>query len=77
LQEDFNESSVSTILASVLDMIGRPVNSIVGNIINEGRTLALAHTFGMNRNPTHWGCSDHEKRLRIRLWWAVAISNRM
>ncbi|KAI4727481.1 hypothetical protein E4T49_04749 [Aureobasidium sp. EXF-10728] len=77
LQEDFNESSVSTILSSVLDMIGRPVNSIVGNIINEGRTLALAHTFGMNRNPSHWGCSDHEKRLRIRTWWAVLISNRM
>ncbi|KAI5247738.1 hypothetical protein E4T43_01854 [Aureobasidium subglaciale] len=77
LQEDFNESSVSTILCSVLDMIGRPVNSIVGNIINEGRTIALAHTFGMNRNPTNWGCSDHEKRLRIRTWWAVLISNRL
>ncbi|THX28023.1 hypothetical protein D6D12_05110 [Aureobasidium pullulans] len=77
LQEDFNESSVSTILCSVLDMIGRPINSIVGNIINEGRTIALAHTFGMNRNPTHWGCSDHEKRLRTRTWWAVLITNRL
>ncbi|CAD0019581.1 unnamed protein product, partial [Aureobasidium pullulans] len=66
LQEDFNESSVSTILCSVLDMIGRP-----------GRTIALAHTFGMNRNPTHWGCSDHEKRLRTRTWWAVLITNRL
>jgi hypothetical protein len=95
LQEDFQESSVSTILCSVLDMVGRPVcpcpcglisllltrlskvNSIVGNIINEGRTIALAHTFGMNRNPQHWNCSEHEKRLRVRTWWAVLVNNRL
>lgn len=75
LQDDFMASSFSTVQCSVVDMIGRPVFSIMWNIVNEGRTVALAHSFGLNRNPLAWKSSEHEKNLRIRAWWGVFIND--
>lgn len=74
LQDDFMAPSISTIQCSAVDMIGRPVYSIMWNIVNEGRTVALAHSFGLNRDPRAWKSSDHEKSLRIRAWWAVLVN---
>ena len=49
LQEDFNESSVSTILCSVLDMIGRPVSLDV----HPRDRLLIFHTDQLHRGQHH------------------------
>lgn len=73
LHEDFLAPSLSTVQAALLSLTGRPTSSIPGNTINCGRTVALAHSLGLNRNPRHWRITDEEKRLRVRLWWGVVV----
>ncbi|KXT15672.1 hypothetical protein AC579_6117 [Pseudocercospora musae] len=73
LQEDNLGSTIATVHASLLDLIGRPVLSITGNIVTLGRTVTLAHSLGLHRDPTGWRATDHEKHVRIRLWFGVMI----
>lgn len=73
LQEDFASSTMSTVHAAVLDLLGRPVISIPGNISTLGRTVTLAHSLGLHRDPSAWKASDREKSVRIRLFWGVFI----
>lgn len=76
LQNDFMAPSISTVQGAMLDMIGRPVYSIVWNIYNVGRTTALAHSFGLHRDPTTWKISENEKRRRIKTWWGLFINDK-
>jgi hypothetical protein len=73
LQEDFMEPTISTVHAALLDMVGRPVLSVTGNIVNAGRIVTLAHSLGLHRDPTLWRATVHEKNVRIKLWWGVLI----
>jgi hypothetical protein len=73
LQDDFMAPTISTVHAALLDMIGRPVMQVTGNIVNAGRVVTLAHSLGLHRDPTLWKASTHEKNVRIRLWWGVLI----
>ena len=73
LQEDFMAPSMSTVHAALLDMIGRPVLGVTGNIVNAGRTSTLATSLGLHRDPTSWKVKSHEKNVRINLWWGVLI----
>ncbi|KAF7950360.1 hypothetical protein EAE96_007647 [Botrytis aclada] len=76
LQGDFLAPGLSTLYAALLDLSGRPVISITGNTLTSGRSVALAHSLGLNRDPSRWRISDHEKNLRTRLWWGVLIHDR-
>jgi hypothetical protein len=76
LQEEFLAPGMSTIHAALLDLGGRPVISITGNTINSGRTVALSHILGLNRDPGSWKISESEKNMRVRLWWGVLIHDR-
>lgn len=73
--EDFLSPSLATVAASVLDGIGRPSVSIVGNATLVGRNVALAQTFGLHRDPTKWEISENEKSTRVRVWWGVLITD--
>jgi hypothetical protein len=73
LQDDFMAPTISTVHAALLDMIGRPVLQVTGNIVNAGRVVTLAHSLGLHRDPTLWKARTHEKNVRIRLWWGVLI----
>ncbi|KAI7342759.1 hypothetical protein KC354_g16099 [Hortaea werneckii] len=76
LQEDFMAPSITTVQSALLDLMGRPVLSVTGNIVNAGRTVTLANSLGLNRDPTSWASSsEHEKNLRIRLWWSLVIND--
>lgn len=73
IQEDFLGSTISTVHASLLDLVGRPVLSITGNVTTVGRTVTLSYSLGLHRDPTSWKATEHEKAVRIRLWWGVLI----
>jgi hypothetical protein len=73
LQEDFLGPTISTVHAALLDMVGRPVGAVTGNIVNAGRVVTLAQSLGLHRDPSSWNCTTHEKNVRIRLWWGVVI----
>ncbi|KAF2687602.1 C6 transcription factor-like protein [Lentithecium fluviatile CBS 122367] len=73
--EDFLSPSLSTISAATIDQIGRPSVSIVGNANLCGRTVSLAQTFGLHRDPSKWNITSYEKAIRIRIWWGVLITD--
>lgn len=73
LQDDFLGPTISTVHAALLDMVGRPVGAVTGNIVNTGRVVTLAQSLGLHRDPTSWKATVHEKNARIRLWWGVVI----
>ena len=73
LQEDFLAPRLSTLQAALVDLIGRPIFSLKGNVINTGRCVALANSLGLNRDPKGWNIGAEEKSLRVRLWWGVLI----
>ncbi|KAK3624918.1 hypothetical protein LTR56_020732 [Elasticomyces elasticus] len=47
--------------------------SLLGNGAMLGMAVALANSFGLNRDPSHWNLSPSEKRFRIRIWWLLVI----
>ncbi|MCJ1448319.1 MAG: hypothetical protein MMC23_008834 [Stictis urceolatum] len=73
--EDFKTPSMITVTSGVIDLIGRPSVSLVGNITNCARTVALAQTLGLHRDPSAWLLPDDEKDMRIRLFWGVLIND--
>lgn len=73
LQDDFLGPTISTVPAALLDMLGRPVRAVTGNIVNAGRVVTLAQSLGLHRDPSSWKVTVHEKNVRIRLWWGVVI----
>ncbi|EWC48424.1 hypothetical protein DRE_02193 [Drechslerella stenobrocha 248] len=73
LQEDSTSPSFSTILLCGINVIGRPSLYYVGNIANSSRAVALAHSFGLHRDPRRWDKPLAEKEMRVRLWWCVFI----
>jgi hypothetical protein len=73
LQDDFMAPTISTIHAAVLDLLGRPVIGVTGNIVNAGRIVTLAQSLGLHRDPSSWKATPHEKGVRINLWWGILI----
>ena len=73
LREDFMAPSMATIHAALLDLSGRPVVQIMGNIVTAGQMVTLSHSLGLHRDPTPWKATEAEKGSRIRLWWGVVI----
>jgi hypothetical protein len=73
LQDDFMAPTISTVHAAVLDLLGRPVIGVAGNIVNAGRIVTLAQSLGLHRDPSSWKATSHEKSVRINLWWGILI----
>jgi hypothetical protein len=76
LHEEFLNPGLSTIPSALIDLVGRPSLWLTGNAINSGRTIALAHTLGLNRNPRKWRIDPTEQNFRIRVWWGIVIHDR-
>ncbi|KAF2848289.1 C6 transcription factor-like protein [Plenodomus tracheiphilus IPT5] len=74
--EDFLSPGMPTIQAAILDQIGRPSVSIIGNITLCGKTVSLAQTFGLHRDSSSWNITSNEISVRTRLWWCVLMTDR-
>ncbi|KAL1892146.1 hypothetical protein Cpir12675_004654 [Ceratocystis pirilliformis] len=66
---------ISTIVALVLNVGGRPTSSMLGNQVQLGSAVSLAHSLGLNRSPMSWDIAESEKGLRMRIWWALNITD--
>lgn len=64
---------ISTVMAIILNVCGRPSTSIFGNGGMIGTAVALCNALGLNRDPSNWNISPLEKRFRIRIWWLVNV----
>lgn len=67
---------ISTITAILLNVGGRPTTSLVGNGVQLGAAVSLAHSLGLNRNPLPWDLPESEKLLRAKIWWSLQIHDK-
>ncbi|PYI02696.1 hypothetical protein BO78DRAFT_376485 [Aspergillus sclerotiicarbonarius CBS 121057] len=74
--ELFLSPGISTVMAMLLNVCGRPSTSIFGNGGMVGTAVALSNALGLNRDPSNWTISPLEKRFRIRIWWLIVIHDR-
>ncbi|KAL0940003.1 C6 transcription factor [Colletotrichum truncatum] len=64
---------ISTLLGILLNISGRPLTSIIGNGLQLGSAISLAHSLGLNRDPSDWDIPETEKLLRTKIWWAIFV----
>ncbi|KAL4920668.1 fungal-specific transcription factor domain-containing protein [Aspergillus aurantiobrunneus] len=74
--ELFLSPGISSIMAILINVCGRPSTSMFGNGGMVGMAVALSNALGLNRDPSDWSISALERSLRIRIWWLVLIHDR-
>ncbi|KAK2045692.1 fungal-specific transcription factor domain-containing protein [Colletotrichum somersetense] len=67
---------ISTIIAIILNVGGRPTTSMTMNEIQLGSAVSLAQSLGLNRDPVDWNISMPEKCLRMKIWWALVVHDK-
>jgi hypothetical protein len=67
---------ISTVMAILLNIGGRPTTSLIGNGVQMGAAVSLAHSLGLNRDPTPWDIPHAEKLLRMKIWWSLVIHDK-
>ena len=64
---------INSIIAGIVNVGGRPTTTMTGNAIFLGSCVSLAHSLGLNRDPSSWDISLAEKSSRIRIWWCLFV----
>lgn len=64
---------MSIIKAILLNIGGRPTTSLIGNGVLLGSAVSMAHSLGLNHDPSTWTIPQSEKNLRMKIWWSLAI----
>ena len=67
---------ISTIIAILLNVGGRPLTYMIGNGVLLGSAISLAHALGLNRDCWQWSIDDAEKCLRTRIWWTLFVHDK-
>ncbi|KAG8157688.1 hypothetical protein KVR01_012350 [Diaporthe batatas] len=67
---------MSTVVAVLLDVGGRPSTSLIGNGVLIGSAVSIAHGLGLHRDPSDWDISEPEKTIRVQIWWALLVHDR-
>ncbi|KAH8880764.1 fungal-specific transcription factor domain-containing protein [Thozetella sp. PMI_491] len=67
---------IATIIAILINTGGRPTTSMIGNSVQLGSAVSLAHSLGLNRDPLDWDMQPSEKLFRIKLWWGLLIHDK-
>ncbi|KAI0853047.1 fungal-specific transcription factor domain-containing protein [Daldinia vernicosa] len=66
--ELFLSPGISTIIAILLNIGGRPTTAIVGNGVRLGSAVSLAYSLGLNHDPLSWDIPQPEKMLRSLIY---------
>lgn len=74
--EFLSTPGISTIITIILNISGRPSSHHLSNGGQLGVAVALAHAFGLNKDPSEWNLSPSEKKFRTRIWWLLVIYDR-
>ncbi|KDN52012.1 hypothetical protein K437DRAFT_267020 [Tilletiaria anomala UBC 951] len=77
LKEQFEHASLLTLQIALTDLCGRPSLNMGGNYKVLCQAYALAHMLGLHIDCSTWKFSKHERDLRIRVWWALYIHDKM
>ncbi|KAM3519694.1 hypothetical protein MY4038_009699 [Beauveria bassiana] len=67
---------VPIITAILLNVGGRPTTSLIGNGVLLASAVSIAHSLGLNHDPTDWNIPESEKRLRMSIWWALFVHDK-
>ena len=73
---DIQKGDLFTVVATVLNVAGRPSKGFINNMTNVSRLVALSYSMGLNHDSQEWKLAESEKRLRWKQWWAVTIHDR-
>ncbi|TPX15462.1 uncharacterized protein E0L32_004442 [Thyridium curvatum] len=76
VEELHSTPTISTIITIILNVGGRPSTHPLWNGGLLGLAVALANSFGLNRDPSDWNLSPSEKKFRMRIWWLLIIYDR-
>ncbi|KAM0669396.1 hypothetical protein ACQRIU_002958 [Beauveria bassiana] len=63
---------VPIITAILLNVGGRPTTSLIGNGVLLASAVSIAHSLGLNHDPTDWNIPESEKCLRMSIWTSLA-----
>ncbi|KAH0272260.1 hypothetical protein KCU91_g6803, partial [Aureobasidium melanogenum] len=74
--ELFLSPGISTVIAIILNVHGRPSTSMFGNGGMVGTAVALSNSLGLNRDCSTWNISPEEKTFRFRIWSIVMLMDR-
>ena len=77
LKMQFDFVSTLTLQVALTDLCGRPSINMSGNFKTMCQAYALAHMLGLHIDCSTWKFSKHERDLRIRIWWALYIHDKM
>lgn len=73
LRDDLLAPCMTTVHACLLAITGRPTIGVTGNVAKAGSMITLAHSLALHRDPSPWQIPPAERRIRIKVWWAVVI----
>ncbi|EQL28806.1 hypothetical protein BDFG_08490 [Blastomyces dermatitidis ATCC 26199] len=75
--EMFLPPGMSTVMALMLDVCGRPSTTMLADGGLIGLAVALSNALGLHRDPSGWNISTSEKKLRIRMWRMIVVHDRV
>lgn len=67
---------MSVVEAILLNVGGRPTTSLMGNGVLLGSAVAMSHSLGLHHNPMQWEIPAWEKKLRLKIWWALWVHDK-
>ncbi|EEH40036.2 hypothetical protein PAAG_08899 [Paracoccidioides lutzii Pb01] len=76
IQKAFLSPGMSTVMAIMLNVGGRPSTTMLCKAGLLGLAVAFPNSIGLHRDPLNWNMHSSEKQLRLRIWWLVVVYNR-
>jgi Fungal specific transcription factor domain len=73
---EIQKSDLANIIATTINVAGRPSTCLVNNTANVARMVALSHAIGLNHDCSEWKMLEQERKTRWKAWWGVVLHDR-